>query len=70
MWHQGNPLAHPHPSMAGRFFVAGDCERITQPVMPMTIGQFELPYKLARGTLAMPTRFTVLGVSALDGVYH
>ena len=49
----------PQPSMAGDFFVAGDCERIARPVMPMTIGQFELP----------PQAGNKNGTTALDGVH-
>jgi hypothetical protein len=59
MWHQGAGFSHPHRSMARRYFVAGDCERITQPVMPKTIGQFELP----------PQAGTKNGNTALDGVH-
>jgi hypothetical protein len=40
----------PQPSMAGSFFVAGDCERITRPVMPMMIGHFSSANKPVLGT--------------------
>lgn len=59
MWHQGLGFSSPHLSMAGRFFVAGDRDRVAQPVMPKTIGQFELP----------PQAGTKNGNTALDGVH-